>query len=149
MRVGGLAVLWAPVAALIGAALEPSAAVEYATITLACLALAALTDALLPWPRAPLAPAIVAILALVADALAGTQLLVRSLLGPNPILGARFYGFGNELKSGAGRARARGARRRALSRRAPRRSGACDRRSRASCSRRSRAPRGSAPASAA
>jgi hypothetical protein len=36
----------------------------------------------------------------VIDALAGTQLLVRSLLGPNPILGARFYGFGNELKSG-------------------------------------------------
>jgi hypothetical protein len=26
--------------------------------------------------------------------------LMRSLLGPNPILGARFYGYGNELKSG-------------------------------------------------
>jgi hypothetical protein len=35
-----------------------------------------------------------------ADALAHTQLLVRSLLGPNPILGARFYGIGNEVKSG-------------------------------------------------
>jgi hypothetical protein len=35
-----------------------------------------------------------------ADALAGTQLLMRSLLGPDPILGARFYGIGNELKSG-------------------------------------------------
>jgi hypothetical protein len=100
LRVGGLAVLWAPVAVLIGAALEPSAAVEYATISLACLLLAAGTDALLQWPRAPLAPALVAILALVLDALAGTQLLMRSLLGPNPILGARFYGFGNELKSG-------------------------------------------------
>jgi hypothetical protein len=100
MRVGALAVLWAPVGALIGAVLAPSAAVEYATIALACLALAALTDALVSWPRAPLAPAIVGVVALVADALAGTQLLVRSLLGPNPILGARFYGFGNELKSG-------------------------------------------------
>jgi hypothetical protein len=100
MRVGGLAVLWAPVAVLIGAAIEPGAAIEYATITLVCLSFAALTDALLPWPRAPLAPAIVSILALLADALAGTQLLMRSLLGPNPILGARFYGFGNELKSG-------------------------------------------------
>lgn len=100
LRVGALAVLWAPVAVLLGAALEPSAAVEYATIALACLLLAAATDALLPWPRAPLAPALVAILALVLDALAGTQLLMRSLLGPNPILGARFYGFGNELKSG-------------------------------------------------
>ncbi len=100
MRAGALGVLWAPVAVLIGAAIEPSAAVEYAIVTLACLALGAITDALLPWPRAPVAPAIVAVLALVIDALAGTQLLMRSLLGPNPILGARFYGFGNELKSG-------------------------------------------------
>jgi hypothetical protein len=100
MRAGGLAVLWAPVAVLIPAALEPGAAVEYATITIACLALGGLTDILLPWPRAPLAPAIVGVLVLVADALAGTQLVMRSLLGPDPILGARFYGFGNELKSG-------------------------------------------------
>jgi hypothetical protein len=100
MRVGSLAVLWTPVAALIGAALEPGAAGEYATIVAASFALGAITDALVPWPRAPLAPAIVAIVALVVDALAGTQLLLRSLLGPNPILGARFYGFGNELKSG-------------------------------------------------
>jgi hypothetical protein len=100
LRAGALAVMWAPVAVLIGAALEPSAAVEYATIALACLLLGAITDALLPWPRAPLAPALVSILALVLDAFAGTQLLMRSLLGPNPILGARFYGFGNELKSG-------------------------------------------------
>ncbi len=39
-------------------------------------------------------------IALAIDALAGTQLLMRSLLGPDPILGARFYGIGNELKSG-------------------------------------------------
>jgi len=100
MRTGALGVLWAPVAVLIPAALEPSAAVEYLTIVLACLSLGALTDRLLPWPRAPLAPAVVAVVALTADALAGTQLLMRSLLGPNPILGARFYGIGNELKSG-------------------------------------------------
>ncbi len=100
MRTGALGVLWAPAAVLIPAALQPSAAVEYLTIVLACLGLGALTDLLLPWPRAPLAPAIVAVLALAIDALAGTQLLVRSLLGPNPILGARFYGIGNELKSG-------------------------------------------------
>ena len=61
MRAGALGVLWAPVAVLIPAALEPSAAVEYATIALACLVLGALTDLLLAWPRAPLAPAIVAI----------------------------------------------------------------------------------------
>jgi hypothetical protein len=100
MRVGALGVLWTPVAVLIPAALEPSAAVEYATIALACLTLGIVTDLLLPWPRAPLAPALVAVIVLVVDALAGTQLLMRSLLGPNPILGARFYGIGNELKSG-------------------------------------------------
>jgi len=100
MRSGALGVLWAPVAVLIAAALQPSAAVEYLTIALACLALGALTDLLLPWPRAPLLPAVVSVVALTADALAGTQLLMRSLLGPDPILGARFYGIGNELKSG-------------------------------------------------
>jgi hypothetical protein len=100
MRTGALGVLWAPVAVLMGAALGPGAAVEYLTIALACLALGALTDLFLPWPRAPLAPAIVAVVAIAVDALAGTQLLMRSLLGPNPILGARFYGVGNELKSG-------------------------------------------------
>jgi hypothetical protein len=100
MRAGGLGVLWAPVAVLLPAALEPSAALEYATIALTCMALGALTDALISWPRALLAPALAAIVVLSADALAGTQLLMRSLLGPNPILGARFYGIGNELKSG-------------------------------------------------
>jgi hypothetical protein len=100
LRACGLAVLWAPVAVLLPAGLEPSAAVEYATIALACLALGALTDLLAPWPRAPLLPAIAAVVALAIDALAGTQLLVRSLLGPDPLLGARFYGIGNELKSG-------------------------------------------------
>jgi hypothetical protein len=100
IRCGALGVLWSPLATLATAALEPSAAVEYATIALACILLGALTDALVPWPRAVLAPAIVSLLALATDALAGTQLLMRSLLGPDPILGARFYGIGNELKSG-------------------------------------------------
>jgi hypothetical protein len=99
-RVGGLALLWTPVAALVPAALEPPRDVEYALIVLLCFSLGALTDRLLKWPRAPLAPAVVAVVALTADALLGTQLLVRSLLGPNPELGIRFYGIGNELKSG-------------------------------------------------
>jgi hypothetical protein len=100
IRSGGLGVLWAPVVVLIPAALEPSAAVEYALIACGCILLGALTDALVPWPRAPLVPALAAVVVLSVDALAGTQLLMRSLLGPDPILGARFYGIGNELKSG-------------------------------------------------
>jgi len=99
-RVGALALLWTPVAVLIPAALEPSRGVEEALLVLLCFSLAALTDRLAPWPRAPLAPAAVAVVAITVDALAGTQLLARSLLGPNPELGVRFYGIGNELKSG-------------------------------------------------
>jgi hypothetical protein len=99
-RVGGLALLWTPVAVLVPAALKPGRGIEDGVIVLICFGLAALTDRLLAWPRAPLAPAIVAIVAITADALTGTQLLVRSLLGPNPELGVRFYGIGNELKSG-------------------------------------------------
>ena len=100
MRVGALAMLWTPSAVLVGAALEPSRAVEYAVLVLTCFSLGALTDRLLRWPRAPIVPAVAALLALTVDALAGTQLLMRSLLGPNPAYGARFYGIGNELKSG-------------------------------------------------
>jgi len=99
IRLGALSVLFAPLACLLPAALEPSAPVEYATIVLVCLALAALSDRLLGWPGAMCAPALATLAALTADALAGTQLLMRSLLGPDPAGGARFYGIGNELKS--------------------------------------------------
>jgi hypothetical protein len=99
VRAGAVGMLWAPVAVMVTAAIEPGAAVEYALIVVICLGLGAVTDLLLPWPRAMIAPAIVGPAAIVLDALAHTQLLMRSLLGPNPILGARFYGVGNELKS--------------------------------------------------
>jgi hypothetical protein len=100
VRAGAIGVPWAPVAVMVTAAIEPSAAVEYALIAAVCLGLGALTDLLLAWPRAMIAPAVAGPVAIVLDALAHTQLLMRSLLGPNPILGARFYGVGNELKSG-------------------------------------------------
>jgi hypothetical protein len=100
MRIGALAMLWTPVGVLVTAALEPGAALEYLALVLICFGLGALSDMLISWPRAIIAPALSAVLALSADALAHTQLLTRSLLGPNPIFGARFYGIGNELKSG-------------------------------------------------
>jgi hypothetical protein len=99
LRMGALALLWTPVAALVPAALEPSRTTEFVLLVALCFALGALTDRLVPWPRAPIAPAVAAVLVLSIDALAGTQLLMRSLLGPNPAFGARFYGIGNELKS--------------------------------------------------
>jgi len=99
LRAGALGMLWSPVAVLVPAALEPGAAVEYTMIIALCLGLGALSDRLLTWPRALIAPAAVAVLALSTDALSGTQLLMRSLLGPDPAGGARFYGIGNELKA--------------------------------------------------
>jgi hypothetical protein len=100
LRIGALAMLWTPIGVLVPAALEPSGGAEYALIVATCFSLAALSDRLIPWPRALIAPAIAALLMIVLDALLGTQLLIRSLLGPNPAYGARFYGIGNELKSG-------------------------------------------------
>ncbi len=100
VRIGALGVMWAPIGVMVPAALAPSAGVEYALIAGICLALGALTDLLAPWPRALIAPALAAPLAIVLDSLTHAQLLVRSVLGPNPVLGARFYGVGNELKSG-------------------------------------------------
>ena len=166
IRAGAIGVLWAPLVALVPAALAASATVELLVIVLGCLALGALTDRAchgraprwrLPWPRSSCWR---------ADALAGTQLLLRSVFGPDPALGARFYGIGNELKSGPCGARARGGRGAAVPGAAPERRSAAGRApgapsfagvagpsrrwpARASCSRWSRAPRGSAPASAA
>jgi hypothetical protein len=100
LRVGALALLWAPLAALVPAALESSRTAEFALIVGVCFALGALADRLAPWPRAPALVALTVVLVLAIDALAGTQLLMRSLLGPKPAFGARFYGIGNELKSG-------------------------------------------------
>ena len=85
--------------ALLTAALAPAAAVEYGLLVLGCGALGALSDRLATWPRALLAPAIACVAAIAADALAGSQLMMRSLLGPDPALGARFHGIGNDLKS--------------------------------------------------
>jgi hypothetical protein len=99
LRVGALAIMWTPVAILLPAALEPARSAEFAMIVASCFVLATLTDGVVAWPRAPIVPAVVALLALSADALTGEQLLMRSVLGPDPILGARFYGIGNELKS--------------------------------------------------
>src|SRR5437588_5975379 len=99
-RVGALAFLWAPVGAMAGALADTTLRREELLIGAVCFGLGAITDRVLPWPRGPFLPAVIGIAAVAIDALAGTHLLLRSLLGPNPSFGARFYGIGNELKSG-------------------------------------------------
>jgi hypothetical protein len=84
---------------LVTAALAPSRAVEVAIIVGGAFALAVPTDRLAPWPRGPALPAVGMVLAYAIDLSLGSPLIARSLLGSNPIAGARFYGIGNEMEA--------------------------------------------------
>jgi hypothetical protein len=61
--------------------------------------LALLTDRMVGWPRAPAVPAVAGVVGYALDLAGGSYLTVRSLLGPNPRFGSRFYGVGNELEA--------------------------------------------------
>jgi hypothetical protein len=99
MRIGALAFMWVPPVLLLTGWLAPSRLGEMAIIVVASFGLAALTDRLVRWPRAPLVPAAVSIFAYCTDLVFGSPLIIRSLLGVNPRSGSRFYGLGNELES--------------------------------------------------
>jgi hypothetical protein len=99
LRVGGLAALWTPSTALLAGALAPTRPVELAVVVGGAFLLAAACDRTIPWPRAPLGPAAVMVVAYVADLGLGSPLISASILGPNPIAGSRFYGVGNELEA--------------------------------------------------
>ncbi len=84
---------------LVPAALgNPSAEFEYLLIAGLALLLGFISDRLLPWPRAALIPAAVGLTVITVDLALGSHLITRSILGPNPGYGSRFYGIGNELK---------------------------------------------------
>ena len=97
LRVGGLAALWAPAFALLSAAIEPSAGVELALIVGGAFAVAAVSDRLVPWPRAPAVPVALVLVLYALDLARGAPLIETSLVGSDPISGARFFGAGNEL----------------------------------------------------
>ncbi len=99
MRIGGLAVLWVPTLLLVTGSMAPSRLVEVAIVVGGSFGLAALTDRFVRWPRGPLVPSAVAVVAYAINLAAGSGLIVRSLLGPNPRSGGRFYGLGNELEA--------------------------------------------------
>jgi hypothetical protein len=99
MRAGGLAALWLPFCLLIPATFTPTRTVEYLVVAGSALVLGLLTDLLLRWPRGPMLPAAATLLAYTIDLANGSPLIVRSLLGPNPRFGSRFYGLGNELEA--------------------------------------------------
>jgi hypothetical protein len=97
-RIAFLAVLWVPGVALLTAAIAPSRSAEVLTLALGSIALAAITDRLLPWPVAPALPAAVVFGAHAIDLARGSPLIGASIAGPNPKGGSRFFGIGNELE---------------------------------------------------
>ncbi len=99
MRIGALAVLWVLPMLLLAGRLAPRRIVEVVIVVGGSFVLAALTDRFVRWPRGPLVPAAVAVVVYGADLVIGSQNIVRSLLGPNPRSGGRFYGLGNELEA--------------------------------------------------
>lgn len=99
-RVVGLAVLWLPLMLLITAALRPSRATEADIAIAGSLLLGFATDRFVRWPRALFIPVFFVVIAHGLDfLLLGGQLTGESLLGSNPLYGARFFGVGNELEA--------------------------------------------------
>jgi len=94
-----LAVVYLPLLLLAGAALEPAQTAELLLVALGAPLLAALTLVALRDYRALAVAAAVTVLAYAIDVVAGSPLTSLSLLGPNPGLGVRFYGIGNELEA--------------------------------------------------
>jgi hypothetical protein len=99
VRLLGLAIIYLPLMLLAGAALEPAEYPEMLLVMIAAPALAALTLAVLRDYRALAVAAALTVCAYAIDAIAGSPLSALSLLGPNPGLGVRFYGIGNELEA--------------------------------------------------
>ena len=99
LRIGGLTVMWIPAILLLTALLEPGRRSEINLIALVCVALAVVCDLRIRWPRAPLVPAVAGLAAYAVDLFNHSELIVRSLLGPNPRFGSRYFGLGNELEA--------------------------------------------------
>ena len=99
MRLGSLALMWLLSVLLVTAALHPGRGLELLIIAFDSFLLAAGTDRFVPWPRGPLVPCLVTIVLYVVDLARRSDLIIRSLLGPNPRFGSRYYGIGNELEA--------------------------------------------------
>jgi hypothetical protein len=99
VRLVGLAVVYMPLTMLAGAALEPGVVAEVLLVGLGAPLLAAATLAAARGYRALAFASAATVLAYATDVVAGSPLTTLSLLGPNPGLGVRFYGIGNELEA--------------------------------------------------
>jgi hypothetical protein len=98
-RMLALSAIYLPLLLLVGAATEPSQGVERLILLLGAPLLSAATLLLLPGYRALALACSVTTLAFAIDVIAGSPLTPLSLIGPDPGLGVRFYGIGNELEA--------------------------------------------------
>ncbi len=99
VRLVSLAVVLLPLVLLAGPAVEPPETVETLLVMVGAPLLAALLLALFDGYRALAVGSIVTVFAYAVDVIVGSPLTSLSLLGPNPGLGVRFYGIGNELEA--------------------------------------------------
>jgi hypothetical protein len=99
VKAAGLTIVYLPLVLLLGAALEPGETGERLLVLFLSPLLAALTLLLLRGYRALAVASALTVLAYAVDVIAGSPLTSLSLLGPNPGLGVRFYGIGNELEA--------------------------------------------------
>jgi hypothetical protein len=99
VRLLGLSIVYLPLLLLVGAALEGGQEAEQLLVMFAAPLLAAITLFALGGLRALAVASGLVVLAYAIDAIAGSPLISLSLLGPNPGLGVRFYGIGNELEA--------------------------------------------------
>lgn len=99
-RLVALSLLWLPALLLLTAALRPTRAIEVDVTVFGAFALALATDRLVRWPRAPWLPVLACLVLHAVDfALFSSRYTGQSLLGSNPLYGARFFGAGNELEA--------------------------------------------------
>ncbi|HTU15444.1 MAG TPA: hypothetical protein VMF31_09615 [Solirubrobacterales bacterium] len=88
-----------PAALLFTASFSPSLETEQAIATILPAVVGAVLLRFLPGYRALAAACLLTVGPYAIDMLAGSVLTPKAVVGPNPGLGARFYGIGNELES--------------------------------------------------
>jgi hypothetical protein len=94
-----LSAIYLPLVLLLGAALEPGAGVERLLVMAGCPLLAAVTLLAAPGFRGLAVACALTTVACAVDVIAGSPLTALSLIGPDPGLGVRFFGIGNELEA--------------------------------------------------
>ena len=92
-------ITYLPAVLLLAAALHPSELAERLIVGIGSPALALATLRLAPTYGALAIAGAASVLGYAVDVIAGSTLTALSLAGPNPALGVRFFGIGNELEA--------------------------------------------------